>query len=239
MLRRLLRMFGHDLVPWPPKVRHWQHLVALFGRHGVDLVLDVGANTGQYAGYLRTAGYTGRIVSFEPLSDAHEHLQRHAAKDAAWSVAPRLALGDRIGQTDINISAERDMSSILPFTDEAMRFTPSSKPVGTEQVAVTTLDEVWEKYVSADDCAFLKIDTQGYEETILDGARDSLGRLRGLQLELSMVPIYEGEANWRTLVDRMEAAGFVLTYIIPGYYSRHVGRMLQFDGIFFRPQQDG
>lgn len=226
--------------PMPPSgPKHWRHLVGMLARHGVTQVLDVGANSGQYAGYLRTAGYQGTILSFEPLTEAHAALTANAADDPSWHIAPRMALGAAPGVAEIHISAERDMSSLLPFTAAAAQFTPSSAAVGTESVSVSTLDQVWTRVADPAAPSFLKIDTQGYEEAILDGGADCLAHVRGVQLELSMVPIYEGEANWRTLVDRMEQMGFVLSYMIAGYYSRHIGRMLQFDGIFFREDPAG
>jgi len=95
---------------------------------------------------------------------------------------------------------------------------------------------VFADYARTDDKVFLKIDTQGFERAVLDGAARSLTRLEGAQLELSLVPLYEGEADWRALVDRLDAAGLHLAMVIPGYFDRHLNRMLQFDGIFLRTE---
>lgn len=67
---------------------------ALMEHLGIDLVLDVGANTGQYASSLRKAGYRAQIVSFEPLHRAYSRLARSAECDRRWR-AVRLALGAR------------------------------------------------------------------------------------------------------------------------------------------------
>ena len=101
-----------------------------------------------------------------------------------------------------------------------------------------TLDAVFDDHVGVEDRAFLKIDTQGYERAVLDGAANSLPRLAGLQVELSLTPLYEGEASWREIVDRLVAAGFELRFVLPGYYDRHLKRMLQFDGVFIRRATD-
>ena len=93
---------------------------------------------------------------------------------------------------------------------------------------------MFEQFVETDDRAFLKIDTQGYERAVLDGAAKTLPKLAGLQVELSLTPLYEGEADWRALVEHIEAAGFELSFVLPGYYDRHLKRMLQFDGVFMR-----
>ncbi|MGN6161287.1 MAG: FkbM family methyltransferase, partial [Marmoricola sp.] len=52
--------------------------------HGIETVLDVGANVGQYSALLRSAGYPGRIISVEPLADAFAQLSRRARNDRAW-----------------------------------------------------------------------------------------------------------------------------------------------------------
>ena len=79
--RKLVRRFGYDIAPFPGGAKHWTQIISLLARHEVDCVLDVGANVGQYANAIRKNGYQGRIVSFEPLSDAHAKLTARAAGD--------------------------------------------------------------------------------------------------------------------------------------------------------------
>lgn len=213
---------------------HWRHLVALLDRHGVETVLDIGANVGQYARSLRRAGWSGRIVSFEPQSQVHAQLSAAAADDPGWHVAPPMALGARAGEETINLSNESDMSSLLAMRADFLATSPTSRRVGRETIRVETLDAVFDDHVGAGARAFVKIDTQGYEAAVLDGAAAVLPRVIGLQLELSLVPLYEGEVTYRVLMERLAAAGFALHLVIPGYFSRHRVRMLQFDGIFFR-----
>lgn len=230
--RNLLRRFGLDYVKSP--IDHWQRIVGMLDHFGITLVLDIGANTGQYVGYLRAAGWTGRVVSFEPVTGVHGVLAGNAAADPAWEVAPAMALGSADGAAEITLSNESDMSSLLALRDEILAVSPSTAAGGTERVNVRALDSLFDDYAGADDRVFLKIDTQGFERAVLDGARNSLPRIAGLQVELSLIPLYEGEALWRELVDRLEAAGFDLRFVLPGYYDRHLHRMLQIDGIFFR-----
>jgi FkbM family methyltransferase len=230
--RKLLRRFGLDYVKAP--IEHWQRIAAMLDDAGVTVLLDVGANEGQYVGYLRNAGWTGRVVSFEPVAAVHATLTANAARDPAWTVAPPMALGAEEGEAEITVSNETDMSSLLPLKGEILQVSPSSAAAGQETVSVRTLDGVFEQFVETDDRAFLKIDTQGYERAVLDGAAKTLPKLAGLQVELSLTPLYEGEADWRALVERIEAAGFELSFVLPGYYDRHLKRMLQFDGVFMR-----
>ncbi len=236
-LSTLLRRFGRDLTDYPKP--HWQQLKSLLDHFGITLVLDVGANVGQYAGYLRDAGYRGRIVSFEPLSDAHETLTRRAAGDARWTVAPRMALGAEAGEIEINVSNDSDMSSFLPMRGEILQVSPTSRTVAREQVRVATLDAVFADYARDADRVLLKIDTQGYERPVLEGAERALARIEGVQLELSLVPLYDGETTWLAMIDYLERRGFEPRLIIPGYFDRHLVRLLQVDGVFFRAGAKG
>ncbi|MHA1537317.1 MAG: FkbM family methyltransferase [Alphaproteobacteria bacterium] len=230
--RKLLRRFGLDYIKSP--IEHWRRIAGMLDHFGITLVLDVGANTGQYVGYLRNAGWTGRVVSFEPVAGVHGALAGNADADPAWRVAPAMALGAADGEADITVSKESDMSSLLPLRGEILEVSPSAGALGSERVKVRALDSIFDEFVHADDRVFLKIDTQGYERAVLDGAGKSLPRIAGLQVELSLVALYEGEALWRELVDRLAAEGFDLRFVLPGYYDRHLHRMLQIDGVFFR-----
>ncbi|MDE0148672.1 MAG: FkbM family methyltransferase [Rhodospirillaceae bacterium] len=219
-----------------PKPTHWENLVTILGHFGVTVVLDIGAHRGEYGGYLRRAGWRGRIVSFEPQSAVRPALEERAAADGNWQVAPAMAIGGADGEIALNISAETDMSSALPLAGSAMRFTPSSAMVGRETVTLRRLVTVFGDYVRDDDTAFVKADTQGYESAVLDGAEPVMARIAGWQLELSIEPIYEGETDWRAMLDRMESLGYAAHLFIPGYFSRHIARQLQIDGVFMRRQ---
>lgn len=218
------------------KPSHWDNLVTILRHFGVTAILDIGAHKGEYGGYLRRAGWAGRIVSFEPQSAVRPALEERAAADGNWEVAPAMAIGRDDGEIALNISAETDMSSALPLAESAMRFTPSSAMVGRETVPLRRLATVFGDYVRDGDTVFVKADTQGYEAAVMDGAEPVMARVAGWQLELSIEPIYAGETDWRVLLDRMERLGYAAHLFIPGYFSRHIARQLQIDGVFMRRQ---
>jgi FkbM family methyltransferase len=237
-LQRLARRLGYDLAPRRKARSPGAQLAAVLERFSVTCVLDVGANVGQYARRLRAFGYAGRIVSFEPLPEAHTELVRRAAPDPVWQVAPRMAIGEREGEVEIELSAESDMSSILPQSALLRRISPSSAVIRRERVPIARLDRIAAAYLGPDDETFLKIDVQGYEHQVIEGARDLLRTVRGIQLEMSLVPCYEGERGFRETIDHLEAAGFELYLLLPGYFERKLARQLQVDGVFIREQAD-
>ncbi len=233
-IRKFARSLGFDIARFPGAAAHWPQLAGLLERHRVTLVLDIGANIGQYAASLRNNGYRGRIVSFEPLSAAHAELSANADLDPDWLVAPRAAVGAAAGEATLNISPETDMSSLLPLTEDAADKLAGVRPTASETVPVTTLATELPRYAAADDVIFVKSDTQGYEAEVLDGLADGADRVAGLQLELSLVPIYQGQPDYLALLERVRGLGFTPHLVIPGYFSRHHGQMIEFDVVCFR-----
>lgn len=204
----------------------------MFAVRGVDLVLDVGAADGGYGRALRQFGYTGRIVSFEPLAHSYAELCANIANDPAWT-ARNHALGDEAGTAQIHVASNSTSSSLLPMKESHLEAEPSVGIVGQETIRVERLDDAAAQVIETDDTVFLKIDTQGFERHVLAGGPETLARSVGLQLELSFVPLYEGGMLADEAISLAYDAGFHLEVIEQGWASR-TGQMLQADGIFFR-----
>jgi FkbM family methyltransferase len=233
-LRRALYRRRLDLVSDPLPVR----VAALIDHLGLDTVLDIGANIGQYASALRASGFRGRVVSCEPLSDAFAHLRRRSARDSAWT-ALRTAVGAHAGTLEINVSANSYSSSLLPMTNAHRDAAPGSEYVRREKVAVTTVAELVRKHGIDPARTLLKADTQGYEPQVLDGAGGLLGRFAAVALELSFVPLYEGQQLFGDLTDRLQQAGYATYGFEAGFSDPLTGRMLQCDGLFVRSELAG
>jgi FkbM family methyltransferase len=200
--------------------------------HNIDVILDVGANIGQYVLSTRKDGYKGKIVSFEPLPEAHFKLSQMAEKDALWKVHPRCAVGSFLGSTKINISKNSYSSSILPMLNTLSSAAPDSVYVGTVETSVITLDSIFDSLITKSERVFLKIDTQGFESEVLAGSLANIRKIKAVQLELSTVPLYEGQELYRYFFDFFEVNGFQLWSILPGFTNIKTGQLLQFDAIF-------
>jgi len=203
-------------------------------RFEVDLVLDVGANIGQFSSELRSVGFQDHLVSFEPLSKAHQELEKAAGGDSHWTVHPRCAIGAHDGEVEINIAGNSASSSILSMMESHASAAPESTYVSAEKVPIFKLDTVALPYLEKARNPFLKIDTQGYEWHVLDGASAIVPRMRGVLCELSLVPLYEGQRLWLEIIQRLEHEGFTLWSIQMGFADPRDGRTLQVDAIFFR-----
>jgi FkbM family methyltransferase len=198
---------------------------------GIDLVIDVGANRGQFGLEIRRAGFGGRIVSIEPLADAHRHLARMAARDERWTVI-QSAVGPAAGRATIHVAANAGASSsFLPMLELHNRAAPSARYIAEESVEVGVLDELVSSQVGRDDIILTKIDVQGYELQVLAGGPVTLARSSLVQLEMSLLPLYEGAPTFEGVLEFMGRHGFRLVGIEPGFADR-TGVLLQADGIF-------
>ncbi len=197
-------------------------------------VFDVGANIGQYGLSLRKCGFTGRIVSFEAIPSVHARLSALAAGDPDWTVAVCCALGRAPGEARINLARNSVSSSLLPMHDAHLKAAPDSKFIASETVRVERLDDIARPLLPKDGRLFLKVDTQGYEEEVLAGADLVLKSVSAMQLELSVVPLYQGAPSLRRILELCEGLGFYLHGLIPGFYEEKSGRLLQMDGLFLR-----
>jgi FkbM family methyltransferase len=233
--KAVARMLGLEVRGFRPSSSQAAQLRRMLRSHGVNLIFDVGANAGQFGRELRWhVGYRGRIVSFEPITAVHRALTKTAAGDRLWEVAPCVAIGAEHGSIEINIACNSVSSSVLPILAAHVSAAPMSRYSGTETVALMPLDALAQEYFGADSVAFLKIDTQGYESQVLQGAKQTLARVVGVQLELSLVPLYAGQALMPELIGYVQDLGFDLWGIAPTFAEANTGRMLQVDATFFR-----
>ena len=158
----LLRRLGVDVVRYPGRGSAFGRRMKLLDFHRIDVIIDVGANVGQYGRQLRDLGFKGRIVSFEPLPVAYAELSRRAGRDAAWQ-AFELAIGDHDGQAIMHVAANSVSSSLLGMLPAHLDAAPYSEFVGDIEVEMTTLSEVIDRHVDTKDRLFVKVDAQGYE----------------------------------------------------------------------------
>jgi FkbM family methyltransferase len=203
----------------------------------VSTVLDVGANTGQFALQLRAHGYEGRIVSFEPLKDAFEELAANAARDALWQ-CHNVGLADTSRVGVINVSENSYSSSLLPVSPVSLAIEPGIRYVRTEEITLRRLDDLFDEVCLPTDTVYLKVDTQGYEVSVINGALASLERIKLIQLEMSFFPVYVGERLAGDVISFMGDLGFRVVSIEPGWENPATAELLQADVIFVRDKPD-
>lgn len=212
-------------------------ITSMLKTHQIDTILDVGANTGQFGEMLRSAGYNGRIISFEPLSTARTILSANSRKDPNWIIAPQAAIGAQDGEIELNIAGNSASSSVLSMLDTHTTAAPQSAYVNKEKVPLRTLDTLAAKYIRPDSTLFIKVDTQGYEDRVISGAPLIMSRAVGIQLEVSLVPLYEGQMLYDDIMRIVLGMGFKLWSITPVFVDPVSARLMQVDMTFFREKE--
>lgn len=210
-------------------------LSMLLDRLRTKAVVDIGANEGQFAAQLRAAGYRGRIVSVEPLGAAHAALAKAAARDSQWTVADRCAVGAAAGKAILHVAGNSVSSSLREMTAAHTDAAAESKYIATEEVRVVTLADIIDCHAGAPDQAvFVKLDVQGNERDVLDGAGSRLDSIGGIHLELSLVELYAGQALMAAQIEFLATHGLALWSLDRGFMDGKTGRLLQCDGTFVR-----
>jgi FkbM family methyltransferase len=233
VVRKLLKKLGRDVVMY----HHTTHPVArrmhLLERYGVNLVLDIGANVGHFGHELRSLGYRGRIVSFEPLKSAYTRLENAVRGDPSWTTQ-NCAIGSIDGWSEINVAANLQSSSLLDMLPRHLDSAPQSSYQGVEQIQIRRLDSVLPEVMKPGEVLYVKSDTQGYELEVVKGGEEALRKAAGVQMELSLVPLYSGETLLADMIRELDTRGFQLMSIEPAFADPATGQLLQVDGIFFR-----
>jgi FkbM family methyltransferase len=232
-LHGLLRRFGLDVQRYHalnfPNLRR-QHVLA---HHRIDLVLDGGANTGQYAAKLRAHGYEGSIVSFEPSTTAFAQLAANAERDGAWRCRNE-ALGAYTGHAELLLAANSVSSSVFEATPELLASVPMARASGRERVPIVRLDDVAGELSLDGRAAMLKLDVQGAELDALRGAEASMRRIELIEVEQALVPMYRGAPTLAELFAFLDAHAFRLVSIEPNTLDPRTSHVIEVNALFAR-----
>lgn len=228
-IRRVGRGLGYEIVPARAGLGALQTRLL----RDIRLVIDVGANVGQYGDRIRSLGYEGQMVSFEPQKLAYGQLSHVAVRDANWEVR-NLALGESPGgQAELFNSANSVSSSLHQVLQAHIQAAPKARSVGSEWVSLSTLDSEFPTLMP-DAGVWLKLDVQGHELQALKGGERTLCACEAVQVELSFTSLYEGQSMWLDVCTLLIQAGFQLQYLDPGFEDPITGAMQQADGLFTR-----
>ena len=229
--RFLNSFFGIELKRYPTD--ELTRRIRLIEHHNIDVILDIGANIGQYGGEMRNLGFKGEIHSFEPMKSAFEKLKKNAAGDSKWKVY-HYSIGEKDGQTTINIAKNSVSSSLLENLPQLTDSAPEAAFVEKETIEIRKLDSIFDDLNLNGKNIYLKIDTQGYEEMVLLGAEKSLEKVTGIQIEMSFVPSYQGAITFDEMKTKLNQKGFTLLALENGFYDKKTGKQLEVDGVFYR-----
>jgi FkbM family methyltransferase len=228
VINRALNRFGLEI----RQTGFDRDLMDFIANRQIDTVIDVGANIGQFGQLLRSNGYRGKIVSFEPIASVYHALTATTTTDAQWE-SYNCGLGVETGEATIQVSQASVYSSILPSTQAATRFDTAAAIAKTETIAVRRLDDAC-RDLSGN--VLLKIDTQGFERQVLEGGRSVLSKMKGVLMELPIIHLYQGTWRFHEAIAFMDDAGFVPAQIRPvNYHTADPVSLVEVDCLF-RPR---
>jgi FkbM family methyltransferase len=233
-VRQRLHNFGFDLYRYPEACERLEpHLKVLLQAHPVDMVIDVGANVGQFAIESRKLKAGVPLYSFEPNPPVFQKLQTAAASDPLWRTF-NMALGGEEGEVTLNVTASDDFSSVLsPNSLGRQLYQQSLQSAGEVKVRMRRLDDVLREQGADPRSVLFKMDTQGYDKYVMLGAPEVLRRSSIVLTECSIQPIYEGGFAFLEAVNFMSEAGFLLSGCFPlGRDSR--GALVEVNCAFVR-----
>ncbi|HSU14378.1 FkbM family methyltransferase [Longimicrobium sp.] len=208
-VQRLLHRTGVHLARYPLRSEYENVLHDFLAGFGVGCVLDVGANVGRFGLALRRLGYGGRIASFEPVAATFERLRARAAGDPRWE-AHRMALGLVDGEAEIRTFPGHENATLARLGDFAREWLPSAlKDEGSERVPVRRLDTLLaDGTVELDAPAFLKVDAEGFDWQVIEGAGSRVEGFVGLQMEMMVQPMWPDALPFGASVTRLAEMGF-------------------------------
>ncbi len=224
--RRFLKHRGYDIYYWHVSFSAKARLEAVLAYLKPDCILDVGASDGSFAKEVRELGYRGRIISFEPLDKWHEKLCSAAHYDPLWHVR-KTALGDHSGSINLNVSDNLYFSSTLPIEESTVATLPSAGYTESREVPLCRIDDLSLEAQRV----FIKVDVQGAERAVLDGANHVMGRTVGILIELSSERIYKGQSLDLEMIEYLRERNFSLWNWETVFADQH-GRTLQYDATF-------
>jgi len=234
--RDVARHFGYDVGILRPDSDIGHFLTVLCEDRGIACVIDVGAHRGGFGENLLRSGYTGKIVSFEPVLSFFTALTQVAAKTSPQWQTRRMALGAVDGALSIHVDAgDGQLSSFLePSALGHSLFETSFATLAEEVVPVRRLDTVFAEIAGADASVLLKIDTQGWDLEVIKGAGDSLSRVPIVLSEVSVQPIYTDMVTMFEFIPHMQGLGYEIAGLFP--ISRAADyTVVEFDCVMVRP----
>jgi len=234
-LSKIFKKYIRPFIPFPKRNTisrlfpsfEIKNIAYLIHKYKIDTIIDIGANQGQFVEGIRSAKYLGKIISFEPLPIEHAIISKKSQKDKNWSIAPRMALGEKPGTVELKITKDTSLSSVNSTLD-------SSLLVRTENVRIESLDNAIKPYISSKSKLLLKIDVQGFEPQVLAGATKILKQAQALILEVGLIPLYENELPYLELLTWLRKKGFHAVYFSPVMKKQKLGEAYQLDAFLVK-----
>ncbi len=215
------------------KLEAWRRSwLALRNLGPIRTVLDVGANEGQFSTMIRGVFPDAAIYAFEPLADCQDALRRCLAEAPGSRIFP-VALGAAPQRVPFRRTSFSPCSSFLRPTDRLRGEVDNLKEEALVEVPIARLDDILALHPPVGPL-LLKLDVQGYERQVLEGAPRTLADVAILVLEVAFVPLYEQQPLFDDMFLWLRDRGFRYRGNIEQSASRVDGLVTEADALFVR-----
>lgn len=237
-IKKLFRLFGVDvrLVRNLEAIRKFERKErqrqqwSFLDYYTVNTVLDIGANTGQFATMIHEFCPKASIYSFEPLAECFQELEKNIAAMPGARAFP-FAVGDKAEKLEMNRSTFTPSSSLRKMTELHKRDWPQSAVNTREKIKVIPLDDAVDDLLLVPDL-LVKMDVQGYEDCVIAGGHETLRKARLVIAEINFVELYQGQPFFDDIYCLMRRLGFCFKGVADQHVSRVDGQLMFADVIF-------
>ena len=224
LIQNIFRKFNIDIKLIRPENYTW------LLKRNIKVILDVGANTGQFAQRFHEIIPQAKIYSFEPIKHCFDELKKNT-KDINIQ-AFNIALGDKEEQVEINISKHTPSSSLLEMADLHKEVFAGTDFQQKETISVKRLDDVAPQFGKLENI-LLKIDVQGFEDRVISGGQETLKQVDTIVIETSFQELYHGQLLFDGIYRQLTDLGFVFGGNLSQAFNPKDGGILYAESLFF------
>lgn len=173
---------------------------------GIQTVLDLGANVGDWSQAALGAFPEAEIYAFEPLPLVYQKLTERFKGEKRFH-AFDLAITDKEGLASFHQNEFSPSSSLLNMRQthkDHFKFTSNEK---STEVKISKLDTVFEN-IPLKENILIKMDVQGSESNVIRGGAKTVSRAKVVILETSFETLYENEPLFDGIYKTMVNLGF-------------------------------
>ena len=202
----------------------------------IRTVIDIGANTGQFARIALQMFPQSRIICFEPLPGAFARLSEWAGGVTNRVQVFQRALGEDEGVVQMFSHIDHSpSSSLLATTTRATQLYPRLNAQASTPVTLTSLDRaVVDLDIGLQGDILIKLDVQGYENRVIRGGRSTFELGRACIVEVNLDMLYENQAEFLELHSLLNGLGYRYAGNLEQAYGND-GHVIYFDAVFVRP----
>jgi FkbM family methyltransferase len=211
-----------------------ENLLGITKRYDIRTILDAGANEGQFALWSRKFFPEASVYSFEPVESTFKKLQLIAKDRHRWDVF-QVALSDTCENRHIFYHINHPSSSSLhESTPVELSLFPETKEKIIETVSCVTLDQ-WldNSNITLKEDILLKLDVQGHETFVLNGAKNVLEMTSVVITEVIVGSLYRGQAQFVDIVQLLLESGFKFQGVLEHGFDAS-GAIISLDAVFIR-----